>query len=93
MPFDPSSIPMNFANMMRNVVQPEQRPGEASRGNPADEHQPGVGAGNVNVNIEEMMPDELRGVLGSVMGMFTGAAQPPASSEGSQPSNGRPPAN
>ncbi|CAN0892418.1 Small glutamine-rich tetratricopeptide repeat-containing protein beta [Linum grandiflorum] len=90
MPFDPSSIPVNLANMMRNVVQPEERQGEASRGN--EQHQPGVGlgGGNIEIDVAETMPEELREILGSMMGMFTGAAPPPASG-GSQPTNDRPP--
>ncbi|CAN1235721.1 Small glutamine-rich tetratricopeptide repeat-containing protein beta [Linum perenne] len=98
MPFDPSSLPANFANMMRNAVNPDQRQGgEASNHPPYQQQQPGVGGANINVNVEEMMPDELRGVLGSVMGMFTGATPPPPATtgggnNGEQPSNGRSPA-
>ncbi|CAL1362327.1 unnamed protein product [Linum trigynum] len=99
MPFDPSSIPMNFANMMRNVMPDVQHTGEhheqGGQGptrNPPDEphQQPGAGVGgSMNINLGEMMPDELRGALRSAMEMFSGAAPPPTGNADQSSSSGR----
>ncbi|CAI0395583.1 unnamed protein product, partial [Linum tenue] len=99
MPFDPSSIPMNFANMMRNVMPDVQHTGEhheqgghgESRTAPDEPHQqPGAGiGGSMNINLGEMMPDELRGALRSAMEMFSGAAPPPTGKADQSSSSGR----
>lgn len=98
MPFNPTALPGDFANMFMNVA------GNAFQGHPQDgtgrgnnpngfEHQfefngSGVG-GNVNFSFGEQMPEDLTGALRSAFSMFPGGAAAPNGNP-QDDTNGRP---
>lgn len=102
MPFNSNAIPADFANMLRNMATqvypgepPQGRQGEDRNVSGSGEPEIRVG-GNINMNLGENIPEELRGALRSMMGMFSGAA-PPSPTQGTpqdtNPTTGRSPTN
>uniref|UniRef100_A0A2C9U2Z5 Uncharacterized protein n=1 Tax=Manihot esculenta TaxID=3983 RepID=A0A2C9U2Z5_MANES len=102
MPFNSNAIPADFANMLRNMATqvypgepPQGRQGEDRNVSGSGEPEIRVG-GNINMNLGENIPEELRGALRSMMGMFSGAA-PPSPTQGTpqdtNPTAGRSPTN
>ncbi|KAL8138315.1 hypothetical protein V2J09_004316 [Rumex salicifolius] len=84
MPFDPSAMPANLADLLMNL----SGVGENSQGQPRGEshtEMPQVSAnGHTNFNLGgNRTPEELLGTLRAMMGMFS-----PAASQGDQPGNG-----
>ncbi|EEF48388.1 heat shock protein 70 (HSP70)-interacting protein, putative [Ricinus communis] len=79
MPFNMNGIPVDFANMFRNMAaqftgeHPQERQGEDRNVNGSEDPEVRLG-GNINLNLGENVPEELRGALRSMMGMFSGAA-------------------
>ncbi|KDP32796.1 hypothetical protein JCGZ_12088 [Jatropha curcas] len=93
MPFNTNAIPVNFTNILRDMAaqvypggHPQDRQGEDRNSNEADEPEISLG-GNINLNLGENIPEELRGALRSMMEMVSGAAPAPASHGNPQDTN------
>lgn len=75
MTFDTNDLPPNFANMFMNMasnIHPPEGQQVPSNNDTFSEPEVRVGGGSVNINLGEQMPEEVSGVLRSVMHMFSG---------------------